>query len=76
MKALLLSIVLLVSGCAGAHLEDRVKNAADAAKYGIALQDCLDEAAKALAVDEPIEQIQREYDACAKAADDKYGRKP
>lgn len=76
MKKVLASLIMVCSvGCASAHTADRIDNASTAAAYDIALEQCVEAAMKAVQLPGADKtKIRSDYEACASAADKKFGR--
>jgi hypothetical protein len=65
MRSLFLLAAIILASCAHPELMDRAKFAVLQAQYAAALDSCVTNSAS-----------YREYEACARAADTKFGRTP
>ncbi len=67
----------LTVGCAkNAHVAERAENTAIGVAYQAALEKCVDEAIATAQSTGDADLAASQYDACAKAADQKFGRTP
>ncbi len=74
-QTLVLWLCVFVMGCPNPHTAEHLDNAAISAQHDIALAACVDAAIASIQVGEPHDKVQSEYDACAAAADAKFGKK-
>jgi len=71
----LAALVLTNSGCPNPHTAERIDNASISAQHDAALNECVNDAIASVQVGEDFDKVQAEYNACADAADKKYGVK-
>lgn len=79
MKRLVLGALtlLIFVGCAGdPHTVEHAQNAVLVGGYEAALEKCVQAAFGSSMAGEEKSKVQADYDACAAAADQQFGRKP